>query len=116
MPPRDCVFCKIISGEVKGERIFEDEQAIAIRDINPQAPKHVLVISKEHIESMIRLPSEKAPIVGHMAMLANELARHEGLWPRGYRIVINAGQDGGQSVPHLHLHLLGGRALAWPPG
>ncbi len=116
MPARDCVFCKIVAGEIKSERLFEDDQTIAIRDLNPQAPVHLLIISKEHIESMMRLLSEKSPIVGHMALTANELARHEGLWPKGYRLVINAGPDGGQSVAHLHLHLLGGRPMLWPPG
>ncbi|MBM3947030.1 MAG: HIT domain-containing protein, partial [SAR202 cluster bacterium] len=80
MPAQDCIFCKIVAGQAKSDKLFEDEQAIAIRDVNPQAPTHILVISKEHIESLVRLPSEKAPIVGHMALLANELARHEGLW------------------------------------
>ncbi|MBI3953997.1 MAG: histidine triad nucleotide-binding protein [Chloroflexi bacterium] len=116
MPAQDCIFCKIVAGEIKGERLFDDDQVIAIRDINPQAPVHILVISREHIESLIRLPSEKAPILGHMSAVGNELARHEGLWPKGYRLVINAGPDGGQSVPHLHLHLLGGRPMRWPPG
>ncbi|MSQ34081.1 MAG: histidine triad nucleotide-binding protein [Dehalococcoidia bacterium] len=112
----DCVFCKIVAGEIKSERLFEDEQTIAIRDANPQAPIHILVISKEHIESLMRLPSEKAPLIGHMGNIANELARHEELWSRGYRLVINAGPEGGQSVPHLHLHLMGGRPMLWPPG
>ena len=116
MRVQDCIFCRIVAGEIKSERLFEDDQIIAIRDANPQAPVHILLISKEHIESLLRLPSEKGPLLGHMGTTANELARHEGLWPRGYRLVINAGPEGGQSVSHLHLHLMGGRPMRWPPG
>ena len=113
----DCIFCKIAAGELPTKKLYEDEQAIAISDINPQAPVHVLVIPKRHIASLDEIGStdhEKA-LIGHLHGIANQLARKHQL-NRGYRTVINTGPDGGQTVGHLHLHLIGGRQMHWPPG
>ncbi len=105
---KGCIFCRIISGEVQSDILYQDEQVIAIRDINPQAPTHILILPKAHIPS----PAEaEEPLLGHMALVAAELAKREGISPKGYRLVINSGAEAGQEVPHLHLHLLGGRPL-----
>ena len=113
----DCLFCKIVSGEIPAQKIHEDDQAIAFRDIHPQAPVHVLVVPRKHVASLDHLDesSEHKLVLGHLHALAAKIARSEGL-DRGYRTVINTGPDGGQTVAHLHVHLLGGRALTWPPG
>ena len=109
-----CLFCRIIAKEIPAKIVAETDACVAFRDINPQAPTHILVIPREHIES---LDEAKDPrILGQMALLAAELARKEGLAERGYRTVINHGADAGQSVWHIHLHLLGGRVMSWPPG
>ncbi len=107
----ECIFCRIIAGEVPSNVIYQDEQSIAIRDINPQAPKHLLIMPKSHIPSLAELKPEQEALIGHLITLANRLAKEEGVSEKGYRIVINAGPDSGQEVPHLHIHLLGGRAL-----
>lgn len=113
----DCIFCKIVAGEIPAKKLFEDELAIAIADIDPKAPVHALVIPKRHIRSLAEVGAserEKA-LVGHLLGIANQLAREKGL-SKGYRVVVNTGPDGGQTVDHLHVHLLGGRAMHWPPG
>lgn len=114
MPP-DCLFCKIIAGDIPAEILFRDEQVIAIRDINPVAPVHVLVLPVRHIASVAEAQASDASLLGSMALVAARLAAQAGL-ERGFRLVINTGADGGQSVGHLHQHLIGGRALRWPPG
>ena len=111
----DCLFCKIVSGGIPARRVFEDELCLCFADINPQAPTHLLIIPKEHIASTAQTEKEHAPLLGHMVAKAAEMARAAGL-DGGYRIVINTGPDGGQTVDHLHLHLLGGRQMTWPPG
>ena len=111
----DCLFCKIVEGKIPVKRMFEDEQCLCFADINPQAPTHLLIIPKEHIASTAQAEQEHAPLLGHLVAKAAELARGAGL-DGGYRIVINTGVDGGQTVDHLHLHLLGGRHMTWPPG
>jgi histidine triad (HIT) family protein len=111
----DCLFCKIVAGTIPATRLYEDEQSIAFADINPQAPTHLLVIPKRHIASLARAAAEDAPLLGHLAAVAAELARTHRL-ANGYRVVVNTGDDGGQTVHHLHLHLLGGRRMTWPPG
>ena len=111
----DCLFCKIVSGAIPATRLFEDELCLCFADINPQAPTHLLLIPKEHIASTAHLGEEHAALLGHLVAKAAEVARSAGL-DRGYRIVINTGADGGQTVDHLHLHLLGGRHMTWPPG
>jgi histidine triad (HIT) family protein len=111
-----CLFCRIVAGEIPSARVAEDELAIAIRDIAPRAPTHILVLPREHIASAADLTDADAPLVGRLFALAAEIARSEGVAAGGYRIVTNVGTWGGQTVDHLHFHLLGGRALGWPPG
>src|SRR5271170_4550946 len=112
----DCLFCKIVSGAIPAKTVFEDEQAIAFRDINPQAPVHILVVPKKHIGSLAEADgNEITSLLGHLLGLVRQIAHSENL-SGGYRTVINTGPAGGQTVDHLHLHLLGGRAMHWPPG
>lgn len=110
-----CVFCRILAGELPAERIGEGESWIAFRDLNPQAPVHLLIVPREHIESLSELDASRVELAGELLQAAAEMARSEDL-QAGYRVVANAGSDGGQSVPHLHLHVLGGRVFRWPPG
>ena len=112
----DCLFCKIIEGEIPAEIVAENEYALAFRDINPQAPTHVLVIPREHIASSSELIKKNIGALSHMALLANEISIAEGVSDDGFRWVINSGSHGGQTVFHIHLHLLGGRQMDWPPG
>jgi len=114
-PSSDCLFCKIVAGTIPAKRVFEDEQSIAFADINPQAPTHLLIIPKEHLASLAHAAAENAAGLGHLVFVATELARTYDL-AKGYRLVINTGDDGGQTVHHLHIHLLGGRHMTWPPG
>ena len=112
----DCIFCRIASGEIPSQRIDETAKCVAFRDIQPQAPTHVLLIPREHVAaSAAEVGASHGPLLGEVFELAARVARTEGL-DRGWRLVTNVGQDGGQTVPHLHFHLLGGRALQWPPG
>jgi histidine triad (HIT) family protein len=111
----DCLFCKIASGAIPVTRLYEDEQLLAFADIHPQAPVHVLIIPKQHFASLAHTSAEQAPLLGHLLTAAVEIARQQGL-ANGYRTVINTGPDGGQTVDHLHIHLLGGRHMGWPPG
>lgn len=108
---KDCIFCRIISGEIKSEILYQDDEVIAMRDINPQAPTHILIVPKAHIPSLAQISADHEVLMGHIVHVAAELARSEGIATSGYRLVINSGPDSGQEVPHLHLHLLGGRAL-----
>ena len=108
----DCIFCQIIAGKVSSEIIYQDGEVAAFRDINPQAPLHLLIIPKRHITSLADLSEEETPLAGQMIEVANQLAKREGVAESGYRLVINSGAEGGQLVPHLHLHLLGGRRLS----
>lgn len=110
----DCIFCKIASGEIPCDRVMETDAALAFRDINPQAPTHVLVIPKRHLPG-VHAASE-ADELGALLLAAKEVARLEGVDRTGYRLVINSGQQGGQTVDHLHIHVLGGRQMTWPPG
>lgn len=111
----DCLFCKIAAGEIPSKKAYEDEKVFAFYDIDPQAPVHILVIPKEHIQSVSQITPENQEIVGHIFTVIAKLAQELNL-KDGYRVVSNVGQQGGQSVPHLHFHLLGGRNLGWPPG
>ncbi|MEZ4768725.1 MAG: histidine triad nucleotide-binding protein [Caldilineales bacterium] len=113
---QDCIFCKIVAGEIPAGKLFEDEHVLAFNDINPQAPSHVLVIPKRHIESLATVTPEDSQLLGHLLTTASRLARDLGLAGPGYRLVFNVGQDGGMAVYHLHAHILGGRRMAWPPG
>ena len=108
----DCIFCKIVAGEIPSELLYQDEEMIAFRDINPMAPTHLIIIPKRHITSLAHLSEADSPLVGRMVNIANQLAKSEGIAESGYRLVINCGKEGGQLVPHLHMHLLGGRRLS----
>ena len=112
----DCLFCKIISREIKGSIVYEDERLLAFNDINPQAPTHVLIVPKRHIASLNDLTPQDDGLVGEMARRAAAIAAERGIAAGGYRTVFNTNRDGGQTVFHIHLHLLGGRPLHWPPG
>lgn len=111
----DCIFCKIAAGEIPSKSVYEDEEIFAFHDLDPQAPVHVLIIPKKHIASLDDLSDEDVDLAGHMLAKVKEIAKILDL-ENGYRVVINTGKDGLQTVPHLHLHLLGKRTLTWPPG
>ena len=112
----DCLFCKIVNGDIPADVVFESDDAIAFRDINPQAPTHVLIIPRQHISTINDLEPDTAPLVGSLFAAAKAIAADEGLSDDGYRVVMNCGAGAGQSVFHIHLHLLGGRPMTWPPG
>ena len=112
----DCLFCKIVRGEIPAQIVYQDDLVLAFRDINPQAPAHLLIIPKQHVASAAELGPDSGPLLVALVMAANRLAAQEGVAESGYRLVANVGADAGLSVAHLHLHLLGGRRLAWPPG
>lgn len=109
----NCLFCKIVNGDIPSNKVYEDDKVLAFRDIAPQAPTHILIIPKEHCDSVLDASAET---IGYMTDIAKKLAESEGLCDRGFRLVINTGDEGGQSVKHLHLHLIGGRSMQWPPG
>ncbi len=111
----DCVFCRIVRNEVPAQVVHRDEEVLVFRDINPKAPVHLLLIPREHIPSLAEATPEHERLLGRLLLTAREVARAQGLH-RGYRLVNNCGDEGGQTVPHLHFHLLGGRFLGWPPG
>nr|BCX01343.1 MAG: histidine triad nucleotide-binding protein [Bacteroidota bacterium] len=112
----ETIFSRIIRKEVPAQIVYEDERVVAFRDIHPQAPVHILIVPREPIATVNDLRPEHAELVGHMVLVARELAHREGVADRGYRLVLNCNPEGGQSVYHLHLHLLGGRPMGWPPG
>lgn len=112
----DCLFCKIIAGEVPSTKVYEDDLCYAFRDIAPQAPTHILVIPKKHIESVSAVTSENSAYVAHIFEVIAKIAEEEGIAKEGYRVVSNIGERGQQTVPHLHFHVIGGRDMTWPPG
>ncbi|GAB4544852.1 MAG: histidine triad nucleotide-binding protein [Anaerolineae bacterium] len=112
----DCVFCKIVRGELPSSILYQDGEVMAFKDIHPGAPIHVLIIPRRHIHSAAEVTEADAPVVGHMIAVAAQLARDLGVAETGYRLVTNIGREGGQSVFHLHFHLMGGRPFSWPPG
>lgn len=112
----DCVFCKIVAGEIKADVVHENERVVAFRDVNPQAPTHVLIIPRKHVATINELGDSDVSDVGAMYLAAGAVARREGIDRSGYRVVMNCMEGAGQSVFHIHLHLLGGRPLKWPPG
>jgi diadenosine tetraphosphate (Ap4A) HIT family hydrolase len=112
----DCLFCRIIAGEVPSTRVHDDDQVIAIRDIAPRAPTHILLMPRRHIPSAADLVESDGPLLGRLFAVAAELARSEGIAEHGYRLVSNVGRWAGQTVDHLHVHLMGGRSFTWPPG
>ncbi len=112
----DCLFCKIAAREIPAKFVHEDAELVAFRDIAPQAPTHILIIPREHIATLNDLSEQHAGLIGQMTMLAQRLARQEGVAEEGYRLVFNCNAGAGQSVWHVHMHLLGGRPMRWPPG
>lgn len=111
----DCIFCKIVSGEIPSRKAYEDDKVMAFYDLDPKAPIHILIIPKSHIESVNNVNNENREIVGYIFEVSAKIAKEMNL-TKGYRIVCNCGEDGGQTVSHLHFHLLGGRSMKWPPG
>ena len=111
----DCIFCKIAAGEIPADVVYEDDHILAFRDINTQAPVHIVIIPKTHFQSIMSVPAGD-PVIGRIHQAANRIALREGIADTGLRLVNNCGEDGGQTVPHLHYHLLGGRYMEWPPG
>ena len=112
----DCIFCKIIAGEIPGDIVYQDDDVLAFRDLNPQAPTHILVIPKEHIATTNDIQPAQAELAGKLILAAQHIAGEEGIAESGYRTVLNCNAGAGQTVFHIHLHLLGGRPLGWPPG
>jgi histidine triad (HIT) family protein len=112
----DCLFCKIVARQIPAKIVLEDDQILAFRDIRPMAPTHVLVVPKEHLDGIHDATPKHSEMLGRLMMVARDIAEQLGLANEGYRLVINQGPHAGQSVPHLHCHVLGGRAMAWPPG
>ena len=110
----DCLFCRIVRGEIPAKIVAENAHCVAFRDINPQAPTHVVIVPREHVASLNA--AQDATMIGELALMASQIARSEGIAERGYRTVFNTNADAGQTVFHLHLHLIGGRVMAWPPG
>ncbi|MGE5554414.1 MAG: histidine triad nucleotide-binding protein [Betaproteobacteria bacterium] len=112
----ECLFCRIAAKEIPAQVVYEDELVMAFRDINPQAPVHVLIIPKGHVASLREIEEAHPLVAGRLLRVARDVAVQEGVSDSGYRLVVNTGRDAGQAVAHLHFHLLGGRALCWPPG
>jgi len=112
----NCLFCKIASGEIPSEKVYSDDRVFAFRDINPEAPVHILLVPREHIPSLAHMSKGNEELAAHMLYCVRKIATDEGLNGGGYRVVTNVGSNGGQTVNHLHFHILGGRALTWPPG
>ena len=112
----NCIFCNIAKKETQSDIVYEDQHSVAFTDINRQAPVHILVIPKKHIRSLAEIKDEDLPVAGHLFDVANKVAEQQGISKKGYRLVINCGIESGQSVWHLHIHVLGGRRMNWPPG
>jgi len=116
LPDEQCLFCRISAGEIPAQLLYETPDVVAFRDISPEAPTHILIIPRKHIPSVSELEVGDARVMGELFLAAQELARKEGIEESGYRMVMNAGADAGQAVFHIHMHLLGGRGMRWPPG
>ena len=112
----DCVFCKIVKGDIPCSKVYEDERILAFKDINPEAPVHIVIIPKEHITSINQLSDKNSEIVSHIFLVIKKIAGEQGIAEKGYRVITNCGEQGGQTVPHLHFHLLGGKILATTMG
>ena len=112
----DCIFCKIVTGDIPADIVYQNDHVVAFRDLDPQAPTHILVIPRRHIARLNDLQESDADIIGQLVLAAAEIARQEGIAEDGYRTILNCNDDGGQTVFHIHLHLLGGRRMGWPPG
>ncbi|MEX2528432.1 MAG: histidine triad nucleotide-binding protein [Gemmatimonadota bacterium] len=116
MGVENCVFCRIVAGEIPAEVVHRDEEVLAFQDLSPQAPVHILIIPRRHVPSLAELDDDDGDLAGRLLLVARQVARDQGVEANGFRLVANTGADGGQSVDHLHFHLLGGRSLGWPPG
>ena len=116
MAVNDCIFCKIAGGEIPSEKVFEDDVCVAFNDLSPQAPTHLLIVPREHLDSLDKASNSHKDVLGHLLLTAAEIARDKGFAEDGYRVVINTNADGGQTVFHLHVHLLAGRPFVFPPG
>ncbi len=116
MSDRNCIFCKIIKGEIPADLIYEDDMCVAFNDIQPQSPTHILIIPRQHLDSLDKAAEEHTAMLGHLLLTGAKIARQKSFAENGYRTVINTNQDGGQTVFHLHVHLLGGRPFIFPPG
>ena len=112
----DCLFCGIVEGKVKANVVYQDDAAVAFKDIGPKAPVHILIVPRKHIASVSDIAEQDRALIGQIFQVAAKLAREQGIADSGYRVVVNSGADAGQSVFHLHYHLLGGRQMSWPPG
>ena len=112
----DCLFCGVVEGKIKGNIVYQDDSVVAFKDINPKAPVHVLIIPRRHVAGVLDLNADDGAMIGHIFEIAARLAREQGIADSGFRVVVNSGADAGQSVFHLHCHLLGGRRMTWPPG
>ena len=112
----DCIFCKIAGKEAPSDMVYQDDLVCAFRDISPKAPTHILIIPKKHLRSMVEAKEDDKELLGHLLYVANQIARKEGISEDGFRVVINSGSHTGQMVWHLHIHLIGGRKMSWPPG
>lgn len=116
MSDSNCIFCKIVDGQIPATKVYEDDLSFAFRDINPQAPTHILLIPKRHVVSLNEISEVDRSLMGHLLMVSGQIAKQEKINDNGFRVVINSGSDAGQSVFHIHLHVMGGRPMAWPPG
>ena len=112
----ECIFCKIVERKIPAKIIYEDDTCLAFEDVNPQAPVHSLVIPKKHIPTILDIEEEDSGLVGHLLRVANKVAREKGVAERGFRVVANCNHESGQTVYHIHFHILGGRPMKWPPG
>ena len=112
----DCLFCRIVRGDVKGNIVYQDNSVVAFKDINPKAPVHLLIVPRKHIATLLDLQQEDHSLIGKIFSVVNQLAKDQGIAQGGFRVVVNCGARAGQSVFHIHFHLLGGRPMAWPPG
>ncbi|MGP0630252.1 histidine triad nucleotide-binding protein [Nitrospina sp. 32_T5] len=112
----DCLFCKVLKGDIPGDKVYEDDNVFAFRDINPQAPTHILICPKKHMSTIMDMDSEDEPMIGSIFSVANSIATEMSLEKGGFRLVLNCGSGAGQSVFHVHFHLLAGRPMQWPPG
>ncbi len=112
----DCLFCGIVKGDIKGSIVYQDNSVVAFKDVNPKAPVHLLIVPRKHISTLLDLQPEDQTLIGDIFSVANQLAKDHGISKDGFRLVVNCGAGAGQSVFHLHFHLLGGRAMTWPPG
>lgn len=112
----DCLFCKIVAGDIPSTKVYEDDKVYAFNDIEPQTPTHIIIVPKMHISSSNELTDDNAEVIGHIFTVAAKIAKEKGFAEKGWRIVNNCGEDGGQTVGHIHFHLLAGRNLGWPPG